>query len=140
MTILFGQAPPGLQVVMTWLAPGGIPVVPERKSSDPLPQRVVVRIPINTGDKFTDSAVYRVHDFAATFTAAEDNARWTEARMLALAPPYVAQREVILTGGLVVRADGCVPVRRYAYEYYSDTIKRFVAEYRVDLSARVAAA
>lgn len=134
MTALYAtQAPPGLQVVMTWLEAGGVPVHPKRKDGEPLPARMVVRIPVNTGDKLVDSAVYRIHDFAATFTAAEDNARWTERRMLALAPPGAAwQQKVILDGGQIVQADLCRCTRPYSFEYYSETVERFISEYRVD--------
>lgn len=134
MTALYAyQAPPGLQVVQTWLEVGGIPVKPKRKDGEPLPARMVVRIPINTGSKLVDAALYRVHDFAKTFTAAEDNARWTERRMLALAPPGATfQQRITLDGGQIVQADTCTNPKPYSWEYYSETVERFVAEYRVE--------
>lgn len=134
MTAMFPtQAPSGNRVVMKWLQPGGIPVRLKRVAGDPVPFRWLERIPINTGSKMVDSAVYRIHDLAADFGTAEDNARWTERRMLTLAPPWTGQSAVTLSSGLVVRADACVCTRPYSWEYFSDTIDRFVADYRVDL-------
>lgn len=134
MTALYPlQAPSGNRVIMKWLEPGGIPVRLKRKGGEPIPFRLLERIPINTGSKLIDSAVYRIHDFHTDFATAEDNARWTEQRMLALAPPFTGQVQVTLSSGLVVMPDSCVCTRPYSWEYFSDTIERFVADYRVEL-------
>lgn len=133
MSTLFPtQAPSGLRVLLKWLQPGGVPVRLRRSANDPLPYRLIDRVPLNTGSKMVDSAVYRIHDFATDFGTAEDNARWTERRMLALAPPWTGQSAVTLTEG-VVRADLCICTRPYGWEFFSDTVERFVADYRVDL-------
>lgn len=128
---LFALAPPfGNEVLRTWLLPLGDPVAAERKPGDPLPQRVINRI-TGPADRFTDRGRYSLHDFAASYTAAEDLARETIRRVLLLKPP--PQRPITLTGGRVVYVDGLVVEEWPHPEHYSDTVKRFVSTIRVDL-------
>ena len=124
--------PIGGEVLITWLEALGVEVRPKRKANDVLPQRVVTRIggPIT---QFVDQGTYSIHDFHRTYTAAETQAHQTLSRMLALGPPHTYQREVTLDSGLIVQVDRVLVSEGPHWEYYSDTVERFVATYRVDL-------
>ena len=123
-------APPiGGRLLRAWLLPLGQPVAAERKPTDPVPQRVINRIG-GPADRFTDRGLYSIHDFAATFTAAENQAQATGTRLhdLMLYP----QREITV-GDDTVYVDN-VQIDEWPHpEHYSDTIRRFVTTVRVHL-------
>lgn len=123
-------APPlGGRLLRAWLLPLGIPVAAERKPNDPVPQKVVNRIG-GPADRFTDRGIYSVHDFAATFTAAEDQAQATGVRLHELMPP--PQRRITV-GSDVFQVDELLIHEWPHPEHYSDTIRRFVTTVRVHL-------
>lgn len=128
---LAGVFPPiGGEVLIAWLEAVGGVVRPKRKPGDPLPMRVVTRIGGPMTD-ITDQGLYSLHDFAATYTAAEDAAAVTLRRVLLLGRP--AQKSVTLDSGRVVWFDKLVVAEGPHWEFYSDTIERFVTTVRVDL-------
>lgn len=124
--------PIGGEVLITWLEALGVQVRPKRKAGDPLPQRVVTRIggPVT---RFVDQGTYSVHDFNKTFTAAETQSYDTLSRIRAMGPPHAPQREITLDSGLIVQVDRIIVSEGPHWEYYSDTVERFVQTIRVDL-------
>lgn len=70
---------------------------------------------------------------AETLAAAEDLAMQAHRRILALGPPLSPQRRVTISGGRVVWADSVSTDQGPFYLYYSDSIRRFVARYDIDL-------
>jgi hypothetical protein len=133
VTAMARTLPPiGGEVLITWLEALSIPVRPKRKAGDPTPQRVVTRIG-GPATQFVDQGTYSVHDFHKTFTGAESQAHETLSRMLAMGPPHTFQREIVLDSGLIVQVDRVSVSEMPHWEFYSDTVDRFVATYRVDL-------
>lgn len=123
-------APPiGGRLLRAWLLPLGIPVAAERKPTDPVPQKVINRIG-GPADRFTDHGLYSIHDFAATFTPAENQAQATAVRLHELMPP--PQRHIPL-GEDVFYVDG-LEIDEWPHpEHYSDTLRRFITTVRVHL-------
>lgn len=117
---------------MTWLEPLGVAVKPKRRPNDAVPMRMVNRI-TGPADRLTDHGIYSIHDFASTYTAAEDNARETMRRICAMGPPFSPQKPILLDSGVTVFVDRIVIDEAPHWEFYADTIERFVATYRVDL-------
>lgn len=132
MTELFGFLPPsGVEMLVAWLSPLG-PAAGERKAGDPLPFWLVSRV-AGPDDKITDHGTFSVHSMAETLTEAEDQALLAHQRILALGPPLAPQRRVTISGGRMVFADRVMTDLFPRYEYYSDTIRRYVARYDIDL-------
>lgn len=139
MTDLYEYAPPfGVEVLRTQLLPLGGSVVARRRAGDPLPQRILTRIGGPTSD-FTDEGVYSVHDLAEKgvdgqgYTDAETAAWVSWRRIMLLKPPLGGQTPVTLESGQVVFVDQVLCTEAPRWEFYSDTVERFVARYRVDL-------
>ncbi|MEX7470183.1 hypothetical protein AB4Z39_10770 [Mycobacterium adipatum] len=124
--------PIGGEVLITWLEALPEQVRPKRKANDPLPQRVVTRLggPVT---RFVDQGTYSIHDFHKSFTEAESQSHQSLSRILALGPPYTCQREVTLDSGLIVQVDRVLVSEGPHWEFYSDTVERFVMTVRVDL-------
>lgn len=135
MSELYGFAPPsGVEMLVAWLTPLGS-VAAERQAGDPLPFWLVSRV-AGPDDKITDHGTFSVHSLAETLAAAEDFAMLAHQRILTLGPPLAPQRRVALTGGRTVWADKVTTDLFPRYEYYSDTIRRFVGRYDIDLRFR----
>lgn len=139
MTVLFDTAPPsGVELLTALLSPlGAAQLVPvlvagERKAGDPLPFWVVSRV-AGLDDKVTDHGTFSVHSFATTLAAAEDLALLAHRAVSALGPPLAPQRRVTISGGRIVMVDEVSTDLFPRYEYYSDTVRRFVARYNIDL-------
>lgn len=107
-----------------------VPVRAKRKPNDPLPMRVLTRVGGPT-TATTDQGLYSVHDLHADYTAAE-TAAWATWRRMKLLDPIRGQ-QAITVGNDTVYVDGLVVAEAPRWEYYSDTVERFVARYRVDL-------
>jgi hypothetical protein len=125
-----------VEVLVAWLSPvavlnnGG--VGGERLPGDPLPFWLVNRV-AGPDDKVTDHGTYSVHSLADTLAGAEDWSILGHRRILALGPPLAAQERVTISGGRIVMADMVMTDQAPFYLYYSDTIRRLVGRYFVDL-------
>jgi hypothetical protein len=123
-------------MIVAWLEPialaNGGGVAGKRRPGDPLPFWLVSRV-AGPDDKVTDYGNYSVHSLAEDLAAANEWAMLAHRRMLVLGPPLVAQQRVTISGGRTVFADKVATDLFPRYEYYSDTIDRFVARYDVDL-------
>lgn len=123
-------APPDVEeLVVEWLADLGATSV-QRPAGSELPFRLVKRI-AGGDDTITDRPVVSVHTFAETYAEASAEARRTHIRMLAL-QPWV---RVELAGG-VAWADYITSDEGPHWQYYDQTIHRFVATYQIDLRFR----
>ncbi len=132
MTVLFDTLPPsGVEMLVAWLSPLGA-AAGERKAGDPLPFWMVSRV-AGPDDKITDHGTFSVHSMAETLVEAEDQALLAHRRILALGPPLAPQRRVTISGGRMVFADMVMTDLFPRYEYYSDTIRRYIARYDIDL-------
>lgn len=138
MTILYGLRPPsGVELLVAWLAPvcvdqGMGAVAAERQAGDPLPFWLVSRV-AGLDDKVTDHGTFSVHSLAESLAGAEDWALLAHDRILTLGPPLAPQRRVSISGGRTAWADQVMTDLFPRYEYYSDTIRRFVGRYDIDL-------
>jgi len=133
MTVL--TAISGTEVLVAWLLPLGIPVSGPRPGNETqtLPYRMINRV-AGSDDKITDSGIYSIHDFAATYAGAEANSELTRTRVHRLGPPLAPQARVTISGGQIVVAD-CVLTDQAPFwlKYNDDTdFWRFVARYRID--------
>lgn len=128
-------APDINEFVITWLLPIGDPagVGMDRPTGTILPYRMVNRVS-STDDKVFESNVVSVHTFADTMTNAETAAMATHYRMLALGPPISDQVKVTISNDQIVQADEvCTMSGPTWIDYEDNTIRRYVARYRVCL-------
>ena len=134
MTVMLGRrAPSGVELLIAWLKPLSADVGPQRPSGGALPYRMVTAV-AGSNDKITEKGVYSVHDFAATYEAAETQAMETEDRILALGPPLAPQQRVTISGGRIVFADSVTTALKPIWQDFGDnTVFRFVARYAIDL-------
>jgi hypothetical protein len=123
----------GIELVVQWLTPLG-DVGASRGPGDPLPFRLV-QIVAGSDDKVTDSGIYQVDTFAATFDQAEAEALRTHERMLRLGPPLAAQQRVTLSSGKVVFADAVTTSQRPIWLQFTEAapVSRFTARYSIDI-------
>lgn len=134
--LLDRAAPSGIEMLVAWLFPvavanlGGVGA--ERKAGDSFPFWLVSRV-AGPDDKITDYGTYSVHSLAESMTAAEDWSLLGHRRILTLGPPLAPQRRVTISGGRIVMADRVATDMAPRYEYYSDSIRRLVARYDIDL-------
>lgn len=137
---MFGSAPPsGVEMLTAWLAPLAalqspvVTVAGERKADDPLPFWLVTKIP-GSDDKVTEYATYSVSSIVTGSLATAEDLSWLAHRRIeALGPPLAPQQPVTISGGRIVKADWVHADQTPHYEYYSDTVRRFVARYDIDL-------
>jgi len=122
-----------LEVIIAWLKPLG-EVGPQRPPGAVLPFRMVQCV-AGADDKISDSSIYQVDTFAATFEQAEAQARMTHQRMLRLGPPLAPQQRVTLPDGRTVFVDSVTTSQRPIWVQYTEAapISRFVARYSVDI-------
>jgi len=122
----------GTEVIRAWLLPLGIPAGALRPPSV-TPYRLINRV-AGSDDKITDSGVYSVHDFAATYDAAEANSELTRSRIHQLGPPLAPQARVTISGGRIAIADSVVTDQAPFWLKHNDdpNLWRFVARYRID--------
>lgn len=123
----------GIELLIQWLTPLG-EVGPQRAPGAPLPFRMVQCV-AGSDDKVVDSGIYQIDTFAATFDAAETQARLTHQRMLRLGPPLAPQHRVTLANGVVVFVDSVVTSQRPTWLQFTEAapVFRFVARYQVDI-------
>lgn len=123
----------GIELIIQWLSPLG-EVGAVRGPGAALPFRLVQCV-AGSDDKITDSGIYQIDTFAATFDAAETQARLTHERMLRLGPPLAPQQRITLVGGAVVFVDSVTTSQRPTWLQYTDAapVSRFVARYAVDI-------
>jgi hypothetical protein len=123
----------GIELIIQWLTPLG-EVGPTRGPGAALPFRMVQRV-AGSDDKVVDSGVYQVDTFAATFEAAESEARRTHERMLQLGPPFAPQQRVTLSTGVKVFVDSVSTSQSPTWLQFTEAapISRFVARYSVDI-------
>lgn len=134
---LFGfAAPDGVEMIVAWLTPialaNGGGVAGERRPGDPLPFWLVSHA-AGVDDKVTEYSTFSVSSMADSLVAAQDWATLGHRRMLTLGPPFAPQRRVIISGGRTVFADKVTTDQVPRYEYYSDTIRRLIGRYDIDL-------
>lgn len=139
MTTLFETAPPsGVEILVAWLSPLGatqsppVTVAAERKANDPLPFWLISRV-AGLDDKISDQGTYSVHSMASTLDTAESLSLLAHRAVSALGPPLAPQRRVTISGGRIVFADRVATDTFPRYEYYSDTVRRFIGRYDIDL-------
>lgn len=123
----------GIEVIIQWLSPLG-EVGPQRGPSAALPFRLVQCVAGND-DKVTDTGIYQIDTFAATFEAAEYQAGLTHQRMLKLGPPLAPQQPVTISGGRTVFVDSVTTSQRPVWVQFTEAapIARFVARYTVQI-------
>ena len=124
-------APDGVEVLRAWLLPfDGIPTG-EKKPVGTGPYRMITTLP-GKDDKVTEFGFYRVHMFNSDFTACKTAAYLGHNRILELGPPLHGQQRVTISGGRIVFADNVETDDTPHWEFYSDTMERFVSEYHID--------
>lgn len=123
----------GIELIIGWLAPLG-EVGPQRAPGAPLPFRMVQCV-AGSDDKVVDSGIYQIDTFAATFEAAELQARLTHERMLRLGPPLAPQQRITLANNAVVFVDSVMTSQRPTWLQFTEAapVSRFVARYQVDI-------
>lgn len=123
----------GIELIVNWLKPLG-EVGPQRGPNAPLPFRLVQCV-AGSDDKITDTGVYQIDTFAATFEAAEREAALTHQRMLTLGPPLAPQQRITLTNTHVVFVDSVTTSQRPIWVQFTDAapVVRFTARYTVQL-------
>lgn len=123
----------GIELLINWLAPLG-EVGPQRGPGAPLPFRLVQCV-AGSDDKVTDTAIYQVDTFAATFEEAEREAGLTHERMLTLGPPLAPQQRVTISNDRTVFVDSVSTSQRPVWVQFTEAapIVRFVARYRVQI-------
>lgn len=123
----------GIELVVQWLKPLG-EVGASRGPGDPLPFRLV-QIVAGSDDKITDSGIYQIDTFAATFDQAEAEALKTHERMLRLGPPFAPQQRVTLADGKIVFVDSVTTSQRPLWLQFTEAapISRFTARYSIDI-------
>ena len=126
----------GVELLIKWLKPLG-EVGASRGPGATLPFRLVECV-AGSDDKITDSGIYQVSTFAATYDQAEYEAGLTHQRMLQLGPPLAAQARVTLSSNTVVWADSVTTSQRPIWVQFTDAaaITRFVARYSVAIRYR----
>ena len=126
----------GVELLINWLKPLG-EVGASRGPGATLPFRLVECV-AGSDDKITDSGIYQVSTFAATYDQAEYEAGLTHQRMLQLGPPLAAQARVTLSSNTVVWADSVTTSQRPIWVQFTDAaaITRFVARYIVAIRYR----
>lgn len=134
--LLGTDAPSGLELLIAWLLPlsevDGRDVGPQRDSGASLPFSLVQCV-AGSDDKVTDSGIYQVDDFAATFDQAETLSRLTRRRVLALGPPLAPQRRVTISTGTFYADSVSTSVKPHWEDYGDNTLIRFTARYAIDL-------
>lgn len=122
----------GIELVIAWLKPLG-EVGAQRAPGAPLPYRMV-EIVAGSDDKVTDSSIFQISTFAATFDQAEVEAQRTHERMLRLGPPLAAQQRVQISTGLAW-VDGITTSQRPIWVQFTEAapLNRFVARYLIDI-------
>lgn len=122
----------GIELIIAWLKPLG-EVGAQRNPDGPLPFRMVECV-AGSDDKITDSGIYQIDTFAATFEAAEREALVTHERMLRLGPPLAPQQRVTISTG-TVWVDSVTTSQRPTWVLYTQAapVVRFVARYSVDI-------
>lgn len=122
----------GIELIINWLKPLG-EVGAQRGPGAPLPFRLVQRV-AGSDDKVTDSGIYQIDTFAATFEQAESQALLTHQRMLTLGPPLAPQHRVQISTGTVF-VDSVATSQSPTWLQYTDSapVQRFVARYAVDI-------
>lgn len=127
MSVDTSLAPPDVEeLVVEWLSTLGAASV-MRPAGGVLPFRLVKRV-AGGDDTITDRPVISVHTFDTDYTSASVEARLTHNRMLALRP-WV---RVNITHG-EVWADYVDTHEGPHWEYYDQTVHRFVATYEIGL-------
>lgn len=123
----------GIELIIAWLSDLG-EVGAQRGPDGPLPYRLVEAV-AGSDDKVTDSGIYQVSTFAATFDAAEYEASLTHRRMLELGPPLAPQQRVTISGDQVVFVDSITTSQRPIWIQFTEAapIVRFVARYSIDI-------
>lgn len=123
-------------MIVAWLTPialaNGGGVAGERRPNDPLPFWLVTHA-AGVDDKVTEYSTFSVSSMAETLAEAQDWAMLGHRRMLVLGPPLAAQQRVAISGGRTVFADKVMTDQVPRYEYYSDTIRRLIGRYDIDL-------
>lgn len=122
----------GIELLINWLKPLG-EVGAVRLPGAPLPSRLVQRV-AGSDDKITDSGIYQVDTFAATFDQCESEALRTHQRMLYLGPPLAAQSRVQISTGIVF-VDSVTTSQSPVWVQFTDAapLVRFTARYAVDI-------
>lgn len=129
--------PSAIEVLTTWLVPlpaadgAAAETGAERQAGGLLPYRMV-QCAAGDDDKVTDTGIYQVDDFAATFDEAEANSRLTRRRILALGPPLAPQRRVTISTGTYYADSVKTSVKPHWEDYGDNTVVRFVARYAID--------
>jgi hypothetical protein len=130
------DAPSGIELLIAWLLPlsdmDDREIGAERPSGGPLPYSMVQCV-AGSDDKVTDTGIYQVDDFAATFSEAEANSRLTRRRILALGPPLCPQRRVTISTGTYYADSVLTSVKPHWEDYGDNTVFRFVSRYAIDL-------
>lgn len=126
------SAPDGVELLRNWLLPFDSIPTGEKKPVGTVPYRMITTLP-GKDDKVTEFGFFRVHHFNADFTACKTAAYATHDRIMELGPPFYPQQRVTISGGKVVFIDCVRTDETPHWEYYSDTMERFVAEYYIDL-------
>ena len=123
----------GIELIINWLEPLG-EVGPQRGPNAPLPFRLVQCV-AGSDDKVTDTGIYQIDTFAATFEQAEYQASLTHERMLKLGPPLAPQQPVTISGDRTVFVDSITTSQRPVWVQFTEAapIARFVARYSVQL-------
>ena len=126
----------GVELLITWLKPLG-EVGAQRGPGSALPFRLVECV-AGSDDKITDSGIYQVSTFAATYDQAEREASLTHQRMLKLGPPLAPQARITLSDNTVVWADSVTTSQKPIWVNFTDAaqIVRFVARYSVGIRFR----
>lgn len=127
-------APSAEQVVVSWLNPLGRTGT-RRRSSDPIPFRLVTRIAgADIPDQGIDTAVVSVHTFAAGPEAAVAESQKTHRRMSILTRNPLTEFTILGTSE-VVTVDYCRTVMNpIEVEYDDPAVTRYVARYEIGLS------
>ncbi len=122
----------GIELIINWLKPLG-EVGAVRGPGAPLPFRLVQRV-AGSDDKVTDSGIYQIDTFGATFEQAETQALLTHERMLVLGPPLAPQHRVAISGA-TVWVDSVSTSQSPVWLQYTDAapVQRFAARYQVDI-------
>jgi hypothetical protein len=122
----------GIELLVNWLKPLG-EVGAQRGPGAVLPFRLVQCV-AGTDDKVTDTGIYQVDTFAASFEQAEREAAVTHERMLRLGPPLAPQQRVTISTG-TVWVDSVTTSQRPIWVQYTEAapVVRFVARYSVAL-------
>jgi len=126
----------GVELIINWLKPLG-EVGAQRAPGAALPFRLVECV-AGSDDKISDSGIYQVSTFAATYDQAEAQATLTHQRMLKLGPPFAAQERITLSDNSVAWVDSCTTSQRPIWVNFTEAapIVRFVARYSVGIRFR----